>query len=277
MHLEFTKYQATGNDFILIDNRDESFSRDQRKLIQILCHRRFGIGADGIILLQDHNELDFNMVYFNSDGRLASFCGNGSRCIVHFAKSLGIIKSKTRFQASDGLHEAFINGTHVSVKMKDVSEFQQNDQTIILDTGSPHYVRFTKNVSSIEIDKTGREIRNQKPFKKKGINVNFAEQTDQNKIRVRTYERGVEAETYSCGTGVVAAALSACILKGISGKDNQIYVSTKGGELSVNFSDVAKQKFYNIWLSGPAEKILQGKMNIDDIETNNNISDQKLV
>jgi diaminopimelate epimerase len=252
MKLNFFKYQGTGNDFILVDNRKEHFNHNS-KLIKKLCDRRFGIGADGFILLEDHLAYDFQMIYFNSDGKQSSMCGNGGRCIVQFAQDMGVIKKETTFYAIDGEHDAFIKNGLVYLKMIDVEGIEEKKDHFYMNTGSPHYVKFVKNVKEFPVFEEGKKIRYNDRFKKKGTNVNFAEKTGKNKIFVRTYERGVEDETYSCGTGVTAAAIAASL----SGMASPVQILTLGGELAISFKK-NKEKFTDIYLSGPALKVFKG-------------------
>ena len=261
MKIEFYKYHGTGNDFILLDNRENIYNAITPRQVNFLCHRRFGIGADGLMMLGEKPGFDFEMTYFNSDGNPSSMCGNGGRCIVKFASMLGIKKTKYHFIAVDGEHEAEIdlNG-EVRLKMKDVTEVEFSYTYYILNTGSPHYVKNVPDVSQVDVVTEGREIRNSKEFVKEGINVNFVETLNDDTIYVRTYERGVEDETYSCGTGVTAAALiSAHNDNGF----NRVEVETRGGKLSVEFEKVSEKKFQNIWLCGPAEMVFKGQANVN--------------
>jgi diaminopimelate epimerase len=261
MQLSFYKYQGTGNDFILIDNRLNEITLTNEQ-VKFLCDRRFGIGADGLMLLELEPGTDFKMVYYNSDGNTSSMCGNGGRCIVAFAKHLGIIDNKAKFLAIDGMHEASINENEiVSLKMQDVKSVEAGDDFFYLNTGSPHYVKLVNNIEAYDVKNTGAAIRNNVRFKEIGTNVNFIERTDE-RLFVRTYERGVEDETYSCGTGVTAAALVAAI-KGISNGKNNCLIKTLGGELEVKFERVLEQNFYNIWLIGPAVKVFTGTITIE--------------
>lgn len=258
MELSFYKYQGTGNDFVMVDNRQNTLSKNDTNLIKTLCDRKFGIGADGLILLENSEEPgeDFKMVYFNSDGRESSMCGNGGRCIVAFAHFLGIIKEKTAFSAIDGYHEATIDNGLVSLKMTDVDEIEEKDDAVFLNTGSPHHVVFLKNVSSFEVKEEGAAIRYSSEYDKAGgTNVNFAEPLDQTTLRVRTYERGVEDETLSCGTGVTAVALAAFATGRV--ETRTVNLDTPGGELSVSFEPHEKG-FRNIWLTGPAKQVFKG-------------------
>lgn len=208
--MQFYKYQGTGNDFIIIDNRDLKFNRSDNGLVAKLCHRRFGIGADGLMLLQNKTGYDFEMVYYNADGNQSSMCGNGGRCIVEFARTLGLVKEKTLFYAIDGEHEAVVKPNFVTLKMKDVNDVETNSDFYFLNTGSPHYVAFVNDLTNYDVVHEGKKIRYNNRFKADGTNVNFIEKIGGG-LFVRTYERGVEDETYSCGTGVTAAALVAAI------------------------------------------------------------------
>ncbi|HNW97267.1 MAG TPA: diaminopimelate epimerase [Bacteroidales bacterium] len=266
MKINFSKYQGAGNDFIMIDNRSHIFKNyiNQASVISFLCHRRFGIGADGLILINKSNDGDFKMVYFNSDGKEGSMCGNGGRCCAAFAHDLGIIKSKTVFSATDGFHQAQIiavnkNETIVKLQMCDVSNIIKEEKYFIINTGSPHYVTFTKNVKDMDVFTEGKKIRYSKAFKKEGINVNFAEPLDGH-IFVRTYERGVEDETLSCGTGSTATAIAANELHLLKG--NTCNLITLGGNLSVYFNKINKTQYTDIWLQGPATCVYKGEISI---------------
>jgi diaminopimelate epimerase len=262
MQINFHKYQGTGNDFIMIDNCDLAISLSAQQ-IRFLCDRRFGIGADGLIMLELEPGFDFKMVYYNSDGNQSSMCGNGGRCIVAFAKQLGLISDRTKFLAVDGAHEAHINENEiVSLKMQDVKTMEPGEDYFYLNTGSPHYVKVVKDLDRLDIVSEGRKVRYNERFKEEGTNVNFLEKVD-DELRVRTYERGVEDETFSCGTGVTAAALVAAV-KGISTGKNNCFITTKGGILEVSFEKVLEQNFYNIWLKGPALRVFQGSISLSE-------------
>ncbi len=256
MQIHFYKYQGTGNDFIIIDNRSDQYSNLPIDQINFLCNRRFGIGADGLMLLNLKEGYDFEMKYYNADGKESSMCGNGGRCLVKFAYHQGIHKNTYLFTAIDGDHEAEIDldGT-VSLKMKDVPVIKSLNGDFILNTGSPHYVKMVQDIATMDVVKNGRAIRNSEAFKKDGINVNFVEHTGDDTIFVRTYERGVEDETLSCGTGVTAAAL-ACYHN--ENGFNDVMVETRGGKLNVEYDRYDDKSFNNIWLSGPAEKVFEG-------------------
>lgn len=242
-----------------MDNRSGEYNGLTLEQVKKLCDRRFGIGADGLMLLNKKEGYDFEMVYFNSDGKPSSMCGNGGRCLVRFAYDIGIKKFSYSFIATDGPHEAEIDNKIVRLKMKDVSDVDLHSTYAILDTGSPHYVKFSTDVRAIDVYEKGREIRYSRAFEEKGINVNFVEHMDDDDIFVRTYERGVEDETLSCGTGVTASALvSSHNDKGF----NHVKVLTPGGKLSVEFNKVDKTNFTDIWLCGPAVFVFKGTTDI---------------
>lgn len=258
MTFKFTKYQGTGNDFIMVDcTSDENFALDNEQITE-LCDRRFGIGADGVILISKHSSLDFKMTYYNSDGS-QSFCGNGARCAVDFARSLGLFKNKATFEAIDGIHEATIQGDLISLKMKDVASFSKDETAFIINTGSPHYVKFVADVDDENIVEYGKEIRYSKKYKKEGINVNLVEVLADNELEMLTYERGVEDETYSCGTGATAVGLAFALVLDYDDVDVKIFV--KGGELFVK-AERNNDSFDNIYLIGPAERVFDGLIKI---------------
>lgn len=256
MTFKFKKYHGAGNDFIFIDNRDRFFKHYDSHSIEQLCNRRFGIGADGLILIQNHYDYDFEMVYFNANGKVGSMCGNGGRCAVAFAQSLRIIKDKAYFKAIDGGHVAYLEDDFVSLQMKDVLKVDiLADDTYFLDTGSPHHVQFVKNLQSLDVYEEGRKIRYNDQYKEKGTNVNFVEIQPDGSLFVRTYERGVEDETYSCGTGVTASAIALNKLKG--SPNNPLSIQTKGGPMQVGYKE-EDGIFKDIFLSGPAVKVFEG-------------------
>lgn len=254
MHLVFYKYHGTGNDFILIDNRDLSINLSENE-IKFLCNRHFGIGADGLMILENDKNFDFKMKYYNSDGKEGTMCGNGGRCIVSFAKKLNIIKTKTKFIAIDGEHfaEIYDNNT-VKLKMSDVNGFKKIKNGYFLDTGSPHYVEFIDDFENIDIYNKGKELRYSKDFAPKGTNVNFVKKLTDNNIFVATYERGVEDETLSCGTGVTASSLIYAVNNNIN---EFVEIKTKGGELKV-FFEQKNNTFTNIWLQGETRSVFKG-------------------
>ena len=256
MKLQFHKYQGTGNDFIMIDNRQLFFPKKDIKRIEKLCDRRFGIGADGLILLENDAETDFKMVYYNSDGNQSSMCGNGGRCIVSFAQKLGVISNQTTFMATDGLHHATIqeNGI-VSLQMKDVDEVKIENDYVFLNTGSPHHVLLVDDLENYDIKTNGAEIRYSDFYGKEGSNVNFVKQIAENYYAVRTYERGVEDETLSCGTGVTAVAIG----MHATGKtnSNEINLDVQGGKLKVSFIK-ENNGYKKVHLIGPATFVFEG-------------------
>ena len=257
MNCEFFKYHGTGNDFILIDNRSLFFDKSNDNFISKICNRNNGVGADGLILLENHQKLDFKMIYFNSDGKETSMCGNGGRCIVSYANKLSIIKDRTKFMAIDGIHEGFVDQGIVSLQMNNVNLIEEIQNGCVLDTGSPHYVKFCDSINELDVVRDGREIRNEKKISDNGINVNFVQVINNSCIKVRTYERGVENETLSCGTGVVASVLSA-FKRGFV-EENKIKIITLGGDLHVSFN-FNNSIFENIWLEGPAVEVFKGKI-----------------
>lgn len=260
MKLIFYKYQGTGNDFVILDNREGIYTGLTQPQIAKLCDRRFGIGADGLMLLDLVDGYDFKMTYFNADGGESSMCGNGGRCLTRFAADMGITKTSYHFIAVDGPHESFINDDgSVSLRMNDVTNIETEGDHFILNTGSPHYVTFANDVMSRDVKTDGQKIRNGARFKGEGINVNFVEQMrERDHIIVRTYERGVEDETFSCGTGVTAAALVCC--HNDNGY-NRVEVETKGGRLAVDYQR-AGNHYTNIYLVGPANMIFNGEISI---------------
>jgi diaminopimelate epimerase len=264
MKIKFYKYQGAGNDFILIDNRERASHKLSVEQINKMCDRHFGIGADGLMLLNEKEGFDFEMIYYNADGNLGSMCGNGGRCIAMFAFNMGIKKNEFIFSATDGIHRAKIDlNKQVSLQMNDVSDVEFSLDHYVLNTGSPHYVKFVSAVDTINVVAEGRKIRNSKEFAKEGINVNFVENIDDDHIFVRTYERGVEDETLSCGTGVTASALVAAHN---DNGFNHVDVKTKGGNLSVEFDKISDTKFKNIWLSGPATFVFSGEYEINNYD-----------
>ena len=207
MKIHFSKYQGAGNDFIIIDNRNSFFDTKNQELISRLCDRRIGIGADGFMLLNSSKQYDFEMLYFNADGNLGSMCGNGARCIVDFAKQLEVFKDTCSFLAYDGPHYAEWTDEYVRLKMNDVDDIESDNGSFFIDTGSPHYISFVENLESVDVEREGKAIRYNERYKNEGTNVNFVELSDEH-ISIRTYERGVEAETLACGTGAVACAIA---------------------------------------------------------------------
>jgi len=262
MQINFSKYQGAGNDFVMIDGfAGEDYKTLSKKKIGLLCDRRFGIGADGLIVLVPASNSDFEMLYYNADGGVGSMCGNGGRCTFRFAHDLKLVGEKSDFIASDGPHAAFLDGDgNISLQMKDVSLIEVlDDRDFVLDTGSPHYIRIVDELGEVDVISEGRAIRYNERFKEKGINVNFI-QLNEKGIEVATYERGVEDETFSCGTGVTASALVGMKLGKFQDKVN---IKTRGGDLSVmaHHSHEADH-FTEVWLTGPAEFVFKGVVDI---------------
>ncbi|CAL2084820.1 diaminopimelate epimerase [Tenacibaculum sp. 190524A02b] len=258
MNITFYKYQGTGNDFVIIDNRTKTFPSENNKLIASLCHRNFGVGADGLILLENDETTDFKMVYFNADGNESTMCGNGGRCIVAFAHKLGLFKKETTFMAIDGLHNASIDDSIVSLQMIDVNTVEIHDSYIFADTGSPHHVQLVNNINDYDVFTNGKSIRNDM-YGKEGSNVNFVEQLNTDTFQVRTYERGVENETLACGTGVTAVAIAMHATKITA--SNTVKLPVQGGELSVSFQE-NKGKYSKVFLTGPATFVFKGEISI---------------
>ncbi|HEY9489996.1 MAG TPA: diaminopimelate epimerase [Chryseosolibacter sp.] len=264
MRIHFFKYQATGNDFVLINNLSGSykFSQDQ---IRSICDRRFGVGADGLMLIEKHPAVNFNLRYFNSDGS-QSLCGNGSRAAVSLAASLGLVNGHAKFEAFDGIHDAeILEDGNIRLRMNDVREVKRMNEDYFVNTGSPHFIRFLSDVGNHPVFDEGRQIRTSDMFSPGGTNVNFVEKTDQNTIFVRTYERGVEDETLSCGTGVTAAALASSY----HGLTSPVTVKTLGGVLQVEFSSRHSDlpagqadTFHDIYLIGPAKLVFEGDLEL---------------
>ncbi len=256
--IEFVKYQGTGNDFVMIDNRSGHNGLSVEQISQ-LCDRKMGIGADGVILIQEHPSLDFEMIYYNADGS-QSMCGNGSRCAVHFANHLGMISGKeTHFQSTDGPHLAKIEGDIIHLQLTDVNvitSYEDND--LFIDTGSPHHIRFVDNADACNVYEDGKSIRHEDRYAPGGTNVNFVEILDDHSIFVRTFERGVEDETLSCGTGVTAASIAVSTRN----MHSPVSIKTLGGELRVSFEQTSDNHFTNLFLIGPATRVFEGKINL---------------
>jgi diaminopimelate epimerase len=261
VNIQFYKYQGAGNDFVLVDNRKYAIDHHNPALIAQVCDRRFGIGGDGMMFLQDKPGYDFEMVYYNADGQPSSMCGNGGRCIVAFAKYLGVIDTETQFLAVDGPHYAKISaeGDWVSLQMIDVDVINKDGEAYILNTGSPHYVLSVDNLKSKNVFHDGGAIRNNATYREKGINVNFIEPLNEGYF-VRTFERGVEDETFACGTGVTAVALAMAKHKRQTGHVITP-ITVLGGDMSIRF-DYDGEKFTNIFLEGPAKLVFEGHVNV---------------
>ena len=261
MNFQFEKYQGAGNDFIIIDDRKENFPDQDHRLIQNLCDRHFGIGADGLILLRDSAGSDFRMLYFNSCGHSGSLCGNGSRCLFAFAKKHQMVGKEGTFETSEGIHKGSITSDDlICIDMGDVLEIEKRGADIFMDTGSPHHIAFVDEVSTIDVKAQGAAIRYGAPYFKSGSNANFVKKVNQNEFNIRTYERGVEDETLACGTGAVAAAIAGHF----SGQTslNTLMINALGGRLQVSFTPDSGQ-YKNIQLIGPANYIFSGNLNTE--------------
>lgn len=258
--LQFFKYQGTGNDFVMIDNRANHFPKQDEELIGSLCDRRFGIGGDGLILLENDVDYDFRMVYYNADGKESTMCGNGGRCIVAFAKQLGVIENHGKFMAVDGLHVARIDDNNiVALQMIDVDNISFESKFTFMNTGSPHHVQVVRDLEYYDVYKKGKAIRESELYAPGGTNVNFVEQEGPNHFRIRTFERGVEDETLSCGTGATAVAIAMVALGKADPYD--VKIDVEGGQLTISF-DVENGKYKNVYLSGPAEFVFEGRVKI---------------
>lgn len=260
MQIEFFKYQGTGNDFVMIDNRSNTFPKEDIKQIAHLCDRRFGIGADGLILLENDPKVDFKMVYYNSDGNQSTMCGNGGRCLVAFAKKLDVIDNKAVFNAVDGLHHASVSEDGiVSLQMIDVADIKKASDYTFLNTGSPHHVQMVDDLEHYNVKEKGAEIRYGELYGKEGSNINFVKKIDETTFSLRTYERGVEDETLACGTGATAVAIA----MNATGETEatSIDLNVEGGKLIVSF-DKKDNQFTNVYLKGPAEFVFKGTISI---------------
>ena len=258
MEIQFSKYQGTGNDFVIIDNRDGSIALSNQQ-IAFLCDRRFGVGADGLIVLGIAAGYDFSMAYYNADGTEGTMCGNGGRCLVQYAHDHGIVKENYLFIAIDGPHEASIESNGwIHLKMSDVNAVETGENFFVTNTGSPHYVQLVKDIKHFDVFAKGKAIRYNERFKTEGVNVNFIEFHDDH-LFVRTYERGVENETYSCGTGVTASAITTHLNKL---GEHSVSIKTIGGDLAVSFNNQGGGHFNDIWLQGPGTFVYSASINL---------------
>ncbi len=257
--LEFSKYQGTGNDFIMVDNRNKRFPSENLTVIRQMCDRRFGIGSDGLILIEHDDQSEFYMNFYNPDGS-QSYCGNGSRCAVHFVHALGLVGETCSFRAIDGEHRGVWAEDHISISIRPVMQPESRGQDFFVHTGSPHYIVFVPDLKEVDLIPAAHAIRYSEEFKESGVNVNFVEVVDERNIRIRTYERGVEAETLSCGTGVTAAAITHLMREGAGRKVN---VETQGGTLLVSATKGGDNIFFDVWLSGPVVKTFTGTYNCE--------------
>lgn len=258
MKISFTKYEGTGNDFIMIDGRQFLKQQISTQQIQSICHRRFGIGADGLICIYPHPSLAFEMNYFNADGS-RSFCGNGARCALDFAHQLNFFKDEAQFMAIDGIHIGRKVGDLWELEMLDVTTYKKDGEAFLFNTGSPHFIHFTHDLSQENIEEYGKSIRYSPAYSTEGINVNLVQSVAQNKLKIQTYERGVEAETYSCGTGATAVALAYGIINQL--KDISVEIQVKGGLLKVK-AHQQNEKFNQIVLIGPATSVFVGTIKL---------------
>ena len=258
MEIRFSKYQGTGNDFVIIDNRDGSIALSNQQ-IEFLCDRRFGVGADGLIVLGIAAGYDFSMAYYNADGTEGTMCGNGGRCLVQYAHDHGIVKENYLFIAIDGPHEASIESNGwIHLKMSDVNAVETGENFFVTNTGSPHYVQLVKDIKHFDVFAKGKAIRYNERFKTEGVNINFIEFHDDH-LFVRTYERGVENETYSCGTGVTASAITTHLNKL---GEHSVSIKTIGGDLAVSFNNQGGGHFNDIWLQGPGTFVYSASINL---------------
>ena len=258
MKLPFYKYQGTGNDFVIVNGIELNLNSIEYSVVKYICDRRFGIGADGLMIISKSKDFDFEMIYYNSDGGLSTMCGNGGRCISHLAHNLGIAGDKVKFLAADGPHFAVVDGSLVALGMRDVFDLKNvSANDYITNTGSPHYVRISDDQSLSDIVMVGKSVRYSRDYADEGINVNLISWNG-DILKVATYERGVEDETLSCGTGVTASALVASVHFGVQ---SPIKVTTKGGDLVVSFNKTDKG-FSDVILSGPAELVFKGEIEI---------------
>ena len=258
MKISFDKYHGCGNDFIIINNLSNTFPNISKETIKNLCDRNLGIGADGLILINECKNESFEMVYYNSDGKISTMCGNGGRCAMHYSSHNGISSNNSNFLACDGLHNGEVSNDYVRISLQNVEGFKLINDDVFMDTGSPHIVKILKNIFDIDILKISQDIQKSENFKSTGVNVNFVSIINDKTIQIRTYERGVEDETLSCGTGAVAAALTLSIVSNSDTK--KVLVKTKGGDLFVEFKK-DNNNFYDIYLSGKVKKVFSG--NID--------------
>ena len=257
--IRFSKWQGTGNDFIIMDNRDGAFNDLGQSNIEQLCDRRFGIGADGLMFLNNNDIYDFSMQYFNSDGLEAEMCGNGGRCMVGFAWHLGIIRKETRFLAKDGVHKGRVLGeNNYMIQMIDLIEFKKLTDSYFLNTGVPHVVKFVDDLNNLNVVEEGSAIRYSEQFRPEGTNVNFVSFAD-GIVKMRTYERGVENETLSCGTGAVASAIASYLHMGL--KETSISCHVPGGQLDISCNK-SEKGFTDIYLKGPAKMVFEGTIDI---------------
>ena len=261
MKISFNKFNGAGNDFIIIDNRDNDIKVNS-SLVSLLCNRNFGVGADGVIVIKNCKKSDFEILHFTPDGEIGSLCGNGSRCAVSFAHKNKIIENKTTFKAFDGFHNAeILNNNLIKMEMNIISDIIENEYGIWVDTGSPHLVIRSDDTESLNVYNSAREIRYNDYYRDEGVNVNFVEKIDDEKFKIRTYERGVEDETLACGTGSTASAICMNYLN-ITNK-NKITMECKGGNLFVEFNSEEKE-YSKIYITGPANFVFEGTIDLEN-------------
>lgn len=260
MQIPFSKYQGTGNDFVLVDDRDKRFPTENMTAVRQICHRKFGVGSDGLILIQPDKEAGFYMNFFNPDGS-QSYCGNGSRCAVHFAQRIGMVGDRSTFRAIDGMHEGRVDGNQVTTSILPVAGVEKRGEDFLINTGSPHYIVFCEDAESIDLITEAREIRYNDEFKSAGVNVNFVQIISPGQLKMRTYERGVEDETLSCGTGVTAAAIAHMASAEVD--LNKVKVETRGGHLEVVAQKQRDGAFSEIALSGPVQETFTGTYTLE--------------
>lgn len=266
MPISFSKYHGSGNDFIIIDDRAVSFPSDNKELIAQLCHRRFGIGADGLILLQPSTLFHYRMRIFNCDGMEAAMCGNGLRCLVHFINSLGLSEDVLCVETMHGMVRCSINGEKITIQINRPYTISQSlcvdvgterFHFCVVNTGVPHAVIFVKDVSCVDVQNVGRSIRYDKVLPDEGANVNFVQILSSDSLKIRTYERGIEGETMSCGTGAAAAAYAALKEGCVTAPLKIIPLSAE--PLWVNVEHEGAEVMH-MYLAGGAVKMFEGKL-----------------
>ncbi|MGE0079193.1 MAG: diaminopimelate epimerase [Bacteroidales bacterium] len=263
MKIPFSKYQGAGNDFVIVDDRNQNFPVSNN-LIKKLCDRHFGIGADGLMLLSNSTKYDFLMRYFNSDGNESTMCGNGGRCITHFANKIGLIETSTVFEGIDGAHHAsIVKKNYIRLKMKDIDSIEMMDDNYFIDSGSPHYINFVRDVDSVDVNREGKLIRQSVNINNGGTNVNFIQVISNDILKIRTFERGVEAETLACGTGAVASSIAYSLY--FETESKSIKLIAPGGELFVSFKKENSSSFKDVWLEGPAHHVYNGEIDTSSL------------
>lgn len=271
MKILFNKYEGAGNDFIIVKNSPQLIDHSDNQLIKNLCDRRFGIGADGLMLIEEYDRSDFRMYYYNSDGSTGKMCGNGARCAAHFAMRHMTGFRELFFLAGDGLHSARPDGPErIEISIRDVTEIREAPDGILVNTGVPHLVVFTEDCGDTDVVTAGRKLRRSRAYAPAGVNVNFATVVDK-RLHVRTYERGVEDETLACGTGITASAIAAAstgkiVTSSLATDSGKIItcateIITRGGILSVRFT-LTDTGATDIFLTGPATFVFSGEIEI---------------